>query len=69
MPSRSDFSSPLYLHPFDHPRMLLVSIPFDGSGFGGCSRAMKIALSAKNKLCFITAESGRPDATHPSFVV
>ncbi|XP_076913187.1 uncharacterized protein LOC143571724 [Bidens hawaiensis] len=51
-----DSSNPLYIHPSDHPGMLLVSKLFDGSGFGAWKRAISIALSAKNKLCFINGE-------------
>ncbi|XP_035830652.1 uncharacterized protein LOC118479895 [Helianthus annuus] len=49
-----DESNPLYLHPSDHPGMILVSKQFDGTGFGSWKRAMMIALSAKNKLGFVT---------------
>ncbi|KAK9070135.1 hypothetical protein SSX86_010535 [Deinandra increscens subsp. villosa] len=46
-------SSPLYLHPSDHPGLILVSNQFNGSGFGTWKRSMTIALSAKNKLGFV----------------
>ncbi|XP_076895426.1 uncharacterized protein LOC143548042 [Bidens hawaiensis] len=48
-----DSSNPLYLHPSDHPGMILVSKFFDGAGFGVWKRAITIALSTKNKLGFI----------------
>ncbi|XP_076904645.1 uncharacterized protein LOC143560163 [Bidens hawaiensis] len=48
-----DSSNPLYLHPSDHPDMILVSKFFDGNGYGAWKLAMTIALSAKNKLGFI----------------
>lgn len=48
-----DPSNPFYLHPSDHPGLILVTKQFDGSGFGAWKRAMSIALSAKNKLGFI----------------
>ncbi|XP_076922179.1 uncharacterized protein LOC143604786 [Bidens hawaiensis] len=48
-----DSSNPLYLHPSDHPGMILVSKFFGGTRFGAWKRAMMIALSAKNKLGFI----------------
>ncbi|XP_076947533.1 uncharacterized protein LOC143619507 [Bidens hawaiensis] len=51
-----DSSNPLYIHPSDHPGMLLVSKVFDGSGFGAWKRAISIALSAKNKLGFVNGE-------------
>ncbi|KAD3068753.1 hypothetical protein E3N88_36633 [Mikania micrantha] len=55
-----DSSNPFYLHPSDHPGMILVSKSFDGSGFATWKRAMTIALSAKNKLCFINENFVRP---------
>lgn len=55
-----DSSNPLYLHPADHPGMILVSKSFDGSGFGAWKRAITIALSAKNKLGFINGTISRP---------
>ncbi|KAL9995344.1 putative RNA-directed DNA polymerase [Helianthus debilis subsp. tardiflorus] len=51
-----DASNPLYLHPSDHPGMMLVSKIFDGSGFASWKRAMSIALSAKNKLGFVNGD-------------
>ncbi|KAH0768774.1 hypothetical protein KY290_012755 [Solanum tuberosum] len=48
-----DSSHAFYIHPFDHPGMNLVSIVFYGRSYGGCRRAVSIALSAKNKLGFI----------------
>ncbi|XP_022036772.1 uncharacterized protein LOC110939518 [Helianthus annuus] len=51
--SSIDSSNPLYLHPSDHPGMILVSKQFDGSGFGSWKRAMSIALSVKNKFGFV----------------
>ncbi|XP_076930389.1 uncharacterized protein LOC143595170 [Bidens hawaiensis] len=55
-----DSSNPLFLHPSDHPGMLLVSKPFDGLGFGAWKRAMAISLSAKNKLVFVNGEFASP---------
>ncbi|XP_076950879.1 uncharacterized protein LOC143623998 [Bidens hawaiensis] len=54
--SSIDSSNPLYLHASDHPGMLLVSKSFDGTGFNAWKRAMSIALSAKNKLRFVTGD-------------
>ncbi|XP_076916119.1 uncharacterized protein LOC143575714 [Bidens hawaiensis] len=39
--------NPFYLHPSDHPGIILVSKIFDGTGFDAWKRAMMIALSAK----------------------
>uniref|UniRef100_A0A251V5W0 Putative gag-polypeptide of LTR copia-type n=1 Tax=Helianthus annuus TaxID=4232 RepID=A0A251V5W0_HELAN len=55
-----DSSNPLYLHPSDHPGMLLVSKLFDGSGFGAWKRSISIALSVNNKLCFVNGEIEAP---------
>ncbi|XP_076918652.1 uncharacterized protein LOC143579153 [Bidens hawaiensis] len=55
-----DSSNPLYLHPSDHPGLILVSKSFDGSGFGAWKRAIAISLSAKNKLGFIYGTISRP---------
>ena len=57
-----DPSDPLFLHPADHPGLLLVSKPFDGSNFGSWKKSMSIALSAKNKLLFISPNS-QPNPT------
>ncbi|XP_022017416.1 uncharacterized protein LOC110917105 [Helianthus annuus] len=58
-----DSSNPLYLHPSDHPGMILVSKSFDGTGFGAWKRAMTIALSAKNKLGFVTGQFVQPNVS------
>ena len=47
-------SHPLYLHPSDHPGPILVSEALDGDNFGEWKRSMCLALSAKNKLGFVT---------------
>ncbi|KAH0722775.1 hypothetical protein KY290_005427 [Solanum tuberosum] len=62
-----DFASPFYIHPSDSPGMLLVNSPFDGKGYAGWSRALVIALSAKNKLGLIDGSLAEPlpsDPTH-----
>ena len=61
-----DHSDPLFLHPADHPGLLLVSKPFDGSNFGSWKKSMSIALSAKNKLIFISSNS-QPSVTDLKF--
>ncbi|XP_035838302.1 uncharacterized protein LOC118485898 [Helianthus annuus] len=59
-----DSSNPVFLHPSDHPRMILVSKQFDGIGFGSWKRAMSIALSAKNKFGFV--DGSVTNSTNPS---
>ncbi|XP_057526306.1 uncharacterized protein LOC130805546 [Amaranthus tricolor] len=61
-----DHSDPLFLHPADHPGLLLVSKPFNGSNFGSWKKSMSIALSAKNKLIFISSNS-QPSVTDLKF--
>ncbi|XP_076885465.1 uncharacterized protein LOC143534992 [Bidens hawaiensis] len=56
-----DFSNPLYLHPSDHPGMILVSKFFDGTSFRAWKRAMTTALSTNNKLGFINNTLTMPD--------
>ncbi|KAJ0790577.1 putative transcription factor interactor and regulator CCHC(Zn) family [Helianthus annuus] len=58
--SSIDASNPLYLHPSDHPGMILVSKSFDGTGLAAWKRGMTIALLAKNKLDFVKSEFVRP---------
>lgn len=51
--SAVDEQSSPYLHHFDNPGLLLVSQPLTGDNYPSWNRAMKIALSGKNKLDFI----------------
>ncbi|VFQ86380.1 unnamed protein product [Cuscuta campestris] len=60
-------SDPLYLHPSDHPGLVLISKKFEGRGFGSWQKAMKIALSSKNKLGFVEGKVIKPAVTSPSF--
>ena len=39
--SAEDLAKAYFLHPSDHPGLLLVSTVFDGNGFGSWKRAMK----------------------------
>nr|CAD1842701.1 unnamed protein product [Ananas comosus var. bracteatus] len=49
-----DDSDPLVLHHSDHPGMMLVSKPLERTyNYGQWSRAMRISLSAKNKIGFV----------------
>lgn len=48
-----DSSSPYYLQNGDHPGLILVSHLLTGSNFNTWSRAMFMALTAKNKLSFV----------------
>ncbi|KAJ9679025.1 hypothetical protein PVL29_021059 [Vitis rotundifolia] len=44
-----DLSSPFFLHNGDHPRLILVSHPLHGPNYNTWSRAILMALTAKNK--------------------
>ena len=46
-------SSPYFLHSGDHPGLALVSHPLIGPNYNTWSRAMWMALNAKNKLGFV----------------
>ncbi|XP_073310027.1 uncharacterized protein [Primulina huaijiensis] len=65
--SNFSFNDPLYLHPSDAPGISLVVDPLIGSeNYGIWSRAMKIALHAKNKLGFVDGTCRKPAANSPS---
>ncbi|KAL7603258.1 hypothetical protein Lser_V15G16505 [Lactuca serriola] len=64
--SQINHSNPLYLHPSDQPRMLLVLKQFDGSNFNSWNKAMSIALSAKNELGFVNGKILKPDENDPN---
>ena len=57
--AKIDVNHAFYLHSSDSPGMGLVTSAFDGRGYQGWKRSVLIALSAKNKLGFITG-------AHPS---
>ncbi|XP_061353333.1 uncharacterized protein LOC133298115 [Gastrolobium bilobum] len=45
--------NPYFLHSGENPALVLVSNLLDGKNYYSWSRAMKMALRSKNKLCFI----------------
>ncbi|GJS52323.1 cysteine-rich receptor-like protein kinase 8 [Tanacetum coccineum] len=54
-------NNPLYLHPNDHPGLVLNSKKLIGSeNYSSCKRSMMIALNAKNKLKIVTGEMIEP---------
>ncbi|XP_073119562.1 uncharacterized protein [Henckelia pumila] len=63
----SNHLDPLTLQQSDHPGLVLVSKLFDGNNYGQWSRAMRIALSAKNKTGFINGTIKAPTATDDKF--
>ncbi|KAL5569103.1 hypothetical protein UlMin_025678 [Ulmus minor] len=62
-------SDPLNLHYSDHPSLVLVSKLLDGDNYGQWSRAMRIALSAKNKIGFINGTIKAPSQTDAKFPI
>ncbi|XP_059277659.1 uncharacterized protein LOC132031763 [Lycium ferocissimum] len=56
---------PYFLHASDAPGMVLVNNLFDGKGYQGWKRSILIALSAKNKLGFITGAHATPAQESP----
>lgn len=62
-----DNSHPYFLHPSDAPGMVLVNTSFDGKGYPGWRRSIRISLSAKNKLGFIDETCPAPDLDDPTF--
>ncbi|KAH7833064.1 hypothetical protein Vadar_002793 [Vaccinium darrowii] len=59
----SDLSSPYFLHSANHPRTPLVDIALTYTNYGSWSRAVAMALCAKNTLCFI--DNSLPKPTDP----
>ena len=55
------------LHHSDHPDMILVSKVLEGDNYSTWSRALRISLSAKNKIGFVTGSIKPPFATNNAF--
>ncbi|XP_073271537.1 uncharacterized protein [Primulina huaijiensis] len=55
-----DSSSPYFLQNGDHPGLVLVSHFLAGNNYNTWSRAMSMALTAKNKLVFVDGTFVRP---------
>ncbi|XP_073296507.1 uncharacterized protein [Primulina huaijiensis] len=61
MANNTNFNDPLFLHPSDTPGMTIVSEQLTGvENYGVWSRAMLIALRAKNKIALIDGTCKRP---------
>ncbi|KAF7153877.1 hypothetical protein RHSIM_Rhsim01G0079100 [Rhododendron simsii] len=60
-------SHPLYLHPSDQPGVMLVSLPLTGDNYTTWSRAIVMALSAKNKVGLIDGSILKPAKTDSLF--
>ncbi|XP_070017220.1 uncharacterized protein [Nicotiana sylvestris] len=62
-----DVSSPLYIHPSDSPRVIVVPVPFDGIWYRSLRRSVLRALSVKNKLGFVNRDCRKPPPNSPQF--
>ncbi|XP_070054654.1 uncharacterized protein LOC142180015 [Nicotiana tabacum] len=60
-----DHNHPLYIHLSDNLGLSLVSNIFDGTWYSDWRRSMLIALSVKNKLCFIQPDYKKPPPNSP----
>jgi hypothetical protein len=60
-------SSPYFLHSSDQPGQLLVTQLLDGDNYPTWSRAITMALEAKNKLGFIDGTILKPEPNNPNF--
>ncbi|XP_070014558.1 uncharacterized protein LOC142175550 [Nicotiana tabacum] len=57
-----DHNHPLYLHPSDGPRSMSVGLILTGvENYSLWSRAMKVALLGKNKLCLVNGSTSKKD--------
>ncbi|XP_021736551.1 uncharacterized protein LOC110703103 [Chenopodium quinoa] len=56
----SDPSSVYFIHPSENPTNSLVTEKFAGNCYNEWKLGMTIALSAKNKLCFVDGSLSRP---------
>jgi len=59
--SDMDYSNPFFLHHGDSPGAILVSQPLTGDNYSSWRRAMIMALTAKNKLGFVTGTLPLPN--------
>ena len=62
-----DPSSIFYIHPTDQTSQQLVSTKFNGKGYSDWKRSMLVALSARNKLKFVTGAVPRPSSDDKTF--
>ena len=65
--SSQNVHSPCCLHPSENPAMSLVSPVLDPINYNSWSRLMLIALSAKNKVDFVSGTICKPASNHALF--
>ena len=58
-----NFADLYFLHPSDHPGLILVSKKLNGDNYNTWCWAMEISLSAKNKIGFINGKVKMPSET------
>ena len=58
-------ASVYFLHPSNCGQKLVTDV-FNGSSYSDWKRAMMIALSRKNKLCFVDGSLNRPGPNSPN---
>jgi len=58
-------NDPLFIHPSDQPRQILVADAFSGEDFDSWKRTFLIALSSKNKVGFVDGTIARPTNDSP----
>lgn len=56
-----NFNDPYYISNSDHAGMQTVNLPLTTSNFLNWSRAIKMALIARNKLGFVTGSLSMPE--------
>jgi hypothetical protein len=66
-PPCQDPNNHLYLHHSDHPSIVLASQSLNGENYQTWSRAIIMALSAKNKLGFIDGTISQPKSSSEDF--
>ncbi|KAM1114116.1 hypothetical protein TB1_046048 [Malus domestica] len=62
-----DVSDLYSIHHSDHPNIVLVSKLVEGDNYSTWSRAMRIGLSAKNKIGFVEGTVKSPSPTYAKF--
>lgn len=63
----ADLDNPYYLHPSDHPGLVLVSQPLSDDNYTSWKRAMTMALNGKNKFGFVDGTIVQPQPEDPLF--
>lgn len=63
----NNIHSPFFLQNGDHPGLVLVTHILTGQNYYSWCRAMKVALSAKNKLDFVDGTIPQPLETDANF--